>query len=172
MGTIFCCLKELLEHEEISIAQFAKQTGLAYNTVKRLTENNFTSIDLHTIEAICSALDCTPGNLLRRKSDVGKTMMTDLEFMALATELNIEHLQRLRKEWAEAIAHNLANVFKTLLNDAVAQQTEINSEYSQKLLTLATNHVQSMADYLIGGIEQEIERDLEKSLPGESNLTP
>jgi putative transcriptional regulator len=42
----------------------AERAGLSAQTVSGLWNNNVVRIDLSTLEALCEALNCTPGDLL------------------------------------------------------------------------------------------------------------
>ena len=45
------------------ISEIAGRTGLQANTVSAIFNNRAKRIDLATIETLCQALDCTPGDL-------------------------------------------------------------------------------------------------------------
>ncbi len=47
------------------ISEIATLTGLQANTVSAIYNNRAKRIDLATIESLCQALDCTPGELFR-----------------------------------------------------------------------------------------------------------
>lgn len=47
------------------ISEIARLTGLQANTVSAIYNNRAKRIDLATIESLCQALECTPGDLFR-----------------------------------------------------------------------------------------------------------
>ena len=47
------------------ISEIAGMTGLQANTVSAIFNNRAKRIDLATIETLCQALDCTPGELFK-----------------------------------------------------------------------------------------------------------
>lgn len=47
------------------ISEIAALTGLQANTVSAIYNNRAKRIDLATIESLCQALECTPGDLFR-----------------------------------------------------------------------------------------------------------
>lgn len=47
------------------ISEIAMLTGLQANTVSAIFNNRAKRIDLATIESLCQALECTPGDLFR-----------------------------------------------------------------------------------------------------------
>lgn len=67
-------LKNAMKHYEartghrITYQQLAKQTGLSIATLQSLATRPQYNPRLSTISALCEALDCEPGDLLKRKS--------------------------------------------------------------------------------------------------------
>ena len=47
------------------ISEIARLTGLQANTVSAIFNNRAKRIDLATIESLCQALDCAPGDLFK-----------------------------------------------------------------------------------------------------------
>jgi putative transcriptional regulator len=56
--------KVAADRDIIRIGVMAERAGLAQQTVSGLWNNNVVRIDLGTLEALCEALHCTPGDLL------------------------------------------------------------------------------------------------------------
>lgn len=53
----------------------AKQTGISYTTLWRLSKGNALGINFATLEKICLALECAPGDILdidRKRKGGGK----------------------------------------------------------------------------------------------------
>ena len=51
------------------ISELARLTGLQANTVSGIYNNKAKRIDLDTIDTLCSALGCAPGDLLELRPD-------------------------------------------------------------------------------------------------------
>lgn len=56
---------ELLNKRERSFYWLAKETGMSHTTLWRLKKGRARGISFETLEKICSALDCQPGDVLR-----------------------------------------------------------------------------------------------------------
>lgn len=52
-------LKELLDEKDISRYKLSKETKIDDNALKRICNNETSSIKLETLEKICNFLDCT-----------------------------------------------------------------------------------------------------------------
>ena len=68
-------VNELLAEHQRSFYWLAKETGISHTTLWRLKKGKAFGITLETLEKICRALDCEPGDVLvlrgnkkRRKS--------------------------------------------------------------------------------------------------------
>jgi DNA-binding Xre family transcriptional regulator len=61
-------LRAVLRARKVTAYSLAKETGLSLSTVYRLTAKDgaFDRIEAETIDAICAALDVTPGELIVR----------------------------------------------------------------------------------------------------------
>ncbi len=57
-------IKKLLKQKGKSMYWLAKTTGISYPTIHNLVNNKTESIKFEVIEKICSALNCTPNDLL------------------------------------------------------------------------------------------------------------
>ncbi|MDA0748991.1 MAG: helix-turn-helix transcriptional regulator [bacterium] len=51
------------------ISEIARATGLQSNTVSGIYNNKARRIDLDTIDVLCRALQCEPGNLFEYRED-------------------------------------------------------------------------------------------------------
>lgn len=56
-------VNELLKNRDMSTAEFAKQTGVAYNTALGLRRGVVTRIDLDVMARVCEVLGVQPGDL-------------------------------------------------------------------------------------------------------------
>lgn len=56
--------KVAADRDILRIGVMAERAGLSAQTVSGLWNNNVVRIDLSTLEALCEALNCTPGDLL------------------------------------------------------------------------------------------------------------
>ena len=59
-------LQELLDNREMSLYKLAKETGVAINNLRRIKKREASQISFDVLEKICIALDCQPGDLLKR----------------------------------------------------------------------------------------------------------
>ena len=60
---------ELLNKQERSFYWLAKETGMSHTTLWRLKKGRARGISFETLEKICSALNCQPGDVLRLVSE-------------------------------------------------------------------------------------------------------
>lgn len=65
MTTIFS-LAALLERAEISQSELARRSGVGLRTISRLCRNETAQVSLATLDAIATALDVAPGDLIVR----------------------------------------------------------------------------------------------------------
>jgi putative transcriptional regulator len=63
---------ELLEGRGRTFYWLAKETGISHTTLWRLKKGKALGINFGTLESICRALDCQPGDVLRL-AGAGKT---------------------------------------------------------------------------------------------------
>ncbi len=56
---------ELLAEQERTFYWLAKNTGISHTTLWRLKKGKALGINFDTLEKICSALQCQPGEILR-----------------------------------------------------------------------------------------------------------
>ncbi|HUF05270.1 MAG TPA: helix-turn-helix transcriptional regulator [Aridibacter sp.] len=57
-------INELLKDRQRTAYWLAKETGISYTTIWRLGKGDALGINFSTLEKICLALDCGPGELL------------------------------------------------------------------------------------------------------------
>ncbi|MBN2270386.1 MAG: helix-turn-helix transcriptional regulator, partial [Sedimentisphaerales bacterium] len=62
-------LDYLLVDRRMKLKELAEKTGLAVNNLSILKTNKARAIRFSTLEAICKALPCTPGDLLEYIAD-------------------------------------------------------------------------------------------------------
>jgi putative transcriptional regulator len=56
---------ELLEDQERSFYWLAKETGISHTTLWRLKKGKALGINFNTLESICRALNCQPGDVIK-----------------------------------------------------------------------------------------------------------
>lgn len=57
-------LQEILKKQDKTLYWLAKQTGISYNALAKISKNEVSRIELDTIEKICVILKCSAGDLL------------------------------------------------------------------------------------------------------------
>jgi putative transcriptional regulator len=62
-------LDYLLLDRRMKLTDLAEKTGIALNNLSILKTNKARAIRFSTLEAICQAMDCTPGELIERVPD-------------------------------------------------------------------------------------------------------
>ncbi len=62
-------LDYLLLDRQMKLIDVAEKTGLALNNLSILKTNKARAIRFSTLDAVCKALDCTPGDLLEYVPD-------------------------------------------------------------------------------------------------------
>jgi putative transcriptional regulator len=58
-------IDELLEKQGRSFYWLAKQTGISHTTLWRLKKGKAVGINFPTLEKMCDALECQPGDILK-----------------------------------------------------------------------------------------------------------
>jgi len=66
-------LDYVLLDKRMKLKDLAEATGLAVNNLSILKTNKARAIRFSTLNSLCKALDCTPGNLLEYIPDEGAT---------------------------------------------------------------------------------------------------
>lgn len=64
--TIYYRLKELLAQRHMSLRALQRETDIALSTLSAIYRDQTTRIDKGTLDKICEALDCAPGDLIIR----------------------------------------------------------------------------------------------------------
>jgi len=64
---------ELLAERERSFYWLAKETGISHTTLWRLKKGKAVGINFGTLEKMCEALDCQPGDIIKLNSGKTKT---------------------------------------------------------------------------------------------------
>ncbi|MGE5479975.1 MAG: helix-turn-helix domain-containing protein [Chloroflexota bacterium] len=59
----------LLAKRKMSVTELAEKVGITMANISILKNGKARAIRLSTLEAICKALDCQPGDLLEYKND-------------------------------------------------------------------------------------------------------
>jgi putative transcriptional regulator len=62
-------IDKLLEERERTFYWLAKETGISHTTLWRLKKGKAQGINFGTLESICRALECQPGDVLRLPTD-------------------------------------------------------------------------------------------------------
>lgn len=62
-------IDELLEKHERTFYWLAKQTGISHTTLWRLKKGKAVGINFPTLEKVCEALECQPGDVLKLKRE-------------------------------------------------------------------------------------------------------
>lgn len=65
MMTIDVRIDELLEKRGRSFYWLSKNSGISYSTLWRLKKGKAMGINFVTLEKLCGALECKPGDLLK-----------------------------------------------------------------------------------------------------------
>lgn len=63
-------LTRLLEERQMTLTQLSEEVGVSVTNLSLLKNNHVRAIRYSTLEAICEALDCQPGDLLRFEADL------------------------------------------------------------------------------------------------------
>jgi putative transcriptional regulator len=59
-------IENILDERELSLYWLAKQTGIDYAVLWKLTHGKMRGFPFEYIDLICEALDCQPGDLMTR----------------------------------------------------------------------------------------------------------
>ncbi len=69
MGKIVLELSELMARRKVSLNQLAEQVGITNVNLSKIKNNHVTALRFSTLAALCQALDCQPGDILRYEPD-------------------------------------------------------------------------------------------------------
>jgi putative transcriptional regulator len=74
------CIDQLLKAQERTFYWLAKKTGISHTTLWRLKKGKALGINFVTLEKLCEALNCQPGDVFtftnQKKQRPGKTLRT------------------------------------------------------------------------------------------------
>ena len=65
-------LDVMMAKRKISLKKLSEEVGITNSNLSILKNNKAKAIRFSTLEAICEALDCQPGDILEYKSSVNK----------------------------------------------------------------------------------------------------
>ena len=64
MGNIVLHLDRMMVERKISLNELAERVGISNVNLSKIKNNKVTAIRFSTLEAICKALKCQPGDIL------------------------------------------------------------------------------------------------------------
>ena len=64
MGKIILHLDRVMVERKMSLNELSKKVGVSNVNLSKLKNNKVTAIRFSTLEAICAALSCQPGDLM------------------------------------------------------------------------------------------------------------
>ena len=64
MGKIVLRLDRMMVERKMSLNELAERVGISNVNLSKLKNNRVTAIRFSTLQAICEALDCQPGDIL------------------------------------------------------------------------------------------------------------
>lgn len=62
-------IAEVLAHKRLSIVELSDRTGISVRDLEVLRDQRAMAVRLKTLECLCKALSCQPGDLLEYKPD-------------------------------------------------------------------------------------------------------
>jgi putative transcriptional regulator len=62
-------LAEALARRRLSIVELSDRTGISARDLEILRDNKAVAVRLTTLDALCRALDCAPGDLMTYEAD-------------------------------------------------------------------------------------------------------
>ena len=71
---ILITLKELLLKKDMTISELSRLTGMSRSTITLIRDNKTKNIDFDSIDKLCRALSCKPGDFIEHidKEEKGK----------------------------------------------------------------------------------------------------
>ena len=69
MGKIVLRLDRMMTERKISLGDLAEKVGISNVNLSKIKTGKISAIRFSTLEAICKALDCQPGDILEYKPD-------------------------------------------------------------------------------------------------------
>lgn len=91
-------LKELLDERNISIQQFARDTGLKFETLRRLYHDDTKQYQRDTIGIVCQTLNISIDQLLTLVENPADPLEDEIELLNLDAEI----FNKLRRHFPEA----------------------------------------------------------------------
>ncbi|ADU11753.1 MAG: helix-turn-helix domain-containing protein [Asticcacaulis sp.] len=67
--SVTICLSEQLARRRLSLVELSDRTGIAVRHLELLRDQKAVAVRLRTLESLCRALNCTPGDLLVIKDE-------------------------------------------------------------------------------------------------------
>lgn len=61
-------LKSVAKKRNKSVYELSKETGIRYHIVKKYYKNEVYRVDLDILEKFCTALNCEPNDIIKRKN--------------------------------------------------------------------------------------------------------
>lgn len=65
MGNIILKLDVVMADRHMSLQELAEKVGISNVNLSKIKNNRVSAIRFSTLAAICEALDCTPGDILK-----------------------------------------------------------------------------------------------------------
>lgn len=69
MGKIVLELDRVMVERKMSLNQLAEKVGISNVNLSKIKNNKVTAVRFSTLAAICQALDCVPGDILKYEED-------------------------------------------------------------------------------------------------------
>lgn len=69
MGKIVLRLDRVMVERKMSLNQLAERVGISNVNLSKIKNNRVTAIRFSTLEAICEALNCQPGDILEYQKE-------------------------------------------------------------------------------------------------------
>lgn len=70
LGEVESFIALRMEARRLTVADFARRTGLSRQSIRKLRNGEFDSIHLETLALLCRELDCTIGSLLQYRKPI------------------------------------------------------------------------------------------------------
>ena len=75
--TIISRLDRVMVDRKISVIDLANEVGIAPNNISRIRTGKFRAVRLATLDSLCTALSCQPGDLFEFVPDDDQTSTSD-----------------------------------------------------------------------------------------------
>ncbi len=69
MGKIVLALDRVMVERKMSLNQLAEKVGISNVNLSKIKNNKVTAVRFSTLAAICQALECVPGDILKYEED-------------------------------------------------------------------------------------------------------